>query len=76
MIRPMTRAEVAQGLRRAAEICLEQGRICWGSIDVCRADDVYLAADAFADQGDDLDGYANTPDQAAYFLLLCAEALA
>jgi hypothetical protein len=69
----MTPAEIVAGLRRAAVVCIEQGRICWGAIDVCIADATAAAASDFADSDADSD-YADTPDHAATFLLLVAEA--
>jgi hypothetical protein len=72
MIRAMTATEIVAGLRRAAVVCVEQGRRDWHSVDVCRAEATFDAA---------LDWSTGsfvtvkvTPDHAATFLLLCAEA--
>jgi hypothetical protein len=73
-IRPMTNDEIVKGLRHAAEVCVEKKTARWWSIDVCRADGTFKAADAFAGEGWNLDGETDVPEDAATFLLLCAEA--
>lgn len=72
MIRPMTKTEIVKALRRAAAVCLEKGRICWDALDVCVADATASAANGFADEAQ----FADTPEHAAHFLLLVAEATA
>ena len=73
MIRPMTIPEIRRALRHSAEVCIRDGRICWASIDVCIAD---ATADAAQDYAGDADSaFADTPAQAANFLLLVAEAV-
>ncbi len=70
-IRPMTTPEIITALRRAAQVCIEKGRICWYAIDVCLAD---ATADAANDMAD-TEMFADSPDHAAFFLLFCAEAI-
>lgn len=69
----MTPDEIQRALRRSAQVCVEQGRICWSAIDVCMADGTAEAAEDFADDSDS--GFADTPAQAANFLLFVAEAV-
>lgn len=69
-IREMTSGEIKRALRRAAVVCLERGRICWDALDVCVADATASAANDLADEAQ----FADTPEHAAHFLLLCAEA--
>jgi hypothetical protein len=68
VIRPMTHLEIRKALRRAAEVCIEKGRICWHAIDVCMADATAEAANDLADEAE----FADTPEHAAFFLLLVA----
>ena len=74
MIRPMTKTEIVKALRRAAVVCLEKGRICWDALDVCVADATANAAYGQIVESDPI--YADTPEHAATFLLLVAEATA
>lgn len=69
-IRAMTKEEIKRALRHAAEVCIADGRICWSAIDVCRADGVYEAACEYSQHH-----WADTPAEAANFLLFVAEAL-
>jgi hypothetical protein len=73
VIRAMTIPEIRKALRHSAEVCIRDGRICWASIDVCIADATADAAQEYA--GDADAAWADTPSQAANFLLLVAEAL-
>lgn len=73
-IRAMTKTEIVRALRRAAEICVTNGRICWGAIDVCRADGTHAAAEEYVDGLYDGNAeFADTPLHAALFLDICAE---
>lgn len=71
-IRPMTPVEIVAGLRRAAVVCVEQQREDWVCVDVCRADATLHAAWDWLHVWDE--AFAGSPDHAAFFLLLCAEA--
>lgn len=70
MIRAMTNTEIAAGLRCAAVVCVEQQRYDWWDESVCVADATFLAARRL----DDGIAIGGTPEHAAFFLLLCAEA--
>jgi hypothetical protein len=70
MIRPMTKCEIRAGLRQAAVVCIEKQDAEWQSIDVCRADGTFDAANELAGTFAPFD----CPEDAATFLLLCAEA--
>ncbi len=74
MIRAMTPDETRKALKHAADVCVEDGRICWDAIDVCRADATLDAAQLLLTPGDE-HCYADTPLHAAIFLDLAAEAL-
>lgn len=77
MIRAMTPVEIRKALHRAADVCVEHGRICWSAIDVCRADACHAAANNLLDASDayPTSDFADTPLHAAIFLDLAAEAL-
>lgn len=69
----MTQPEIRKALRHAADVCVDQGRICWDAIDVCRADATADAAGHLITGGDP--AFADTPMHAAIFLDLAAEVL-
>ena len=71
MIRAMTDEEIVKALRRSAEVCIEKNRSDWWTTDVCLADATYLAASRYTSVVEDFD----TPEDAATFLLLVAEAV-
>jgi hypothetical protein len=71
-IRAMTDDEIRKALRRGAEVAIETQDSDWGWYNVLPADDAYDVAVRF-----DKNEWVNTaesPEHAAMFLLLCAEA--
>lgn len=73
MIRPMTIPEIRKALRHSAEVCCEQGRRWWWTLDIMPADGVYKAAEAW--MPDEPSPDPKDGAHAANFLLLVAEAV-
>lgn len=73
MIRPMTSEEIKRALRHAAEVCIERNISAWAGQSVTPQDGAFLAAYDFINDGEEDD--ADTPEHAATFLLIVAEAL-
>jgi hypothetical protein len=74
MIRPMTSAEIRAALRQSAKVCIQQRMGAWYSLAVCPQDGAYQAANGLL-HDPDRGGYDVSPEHAATYLLLVAEAV-